>query len=183
MRDAKGELVATRSYFPATLETAVRQKARWIHGIALQGWERLGWTGRPGDVWMTLRDRRGPLLAVVLAAGYLLIVFEGLLGLARRAGWADWLAPTQLLRFLIALSFVSLLWRMVFRFAFTAREYGPYEGLLAILRIPVANIIAIMAGRRAVMAYLRGLGGAELSWDKTAHGEHPATLEAKAAPA
>ena len=35
------------------------QKARWLHGIAFQGWERLGWWGRPVDLWMELRDRRG----------------------------------------------------------------------------------------------------------------------------
>ncbi len=45
VRDHLGELVATRAYFPGRLDDAVRQKARWIHGIALQGWDRLGWFG------------------------------------------------------------------------------------------------------------------------------------------
>ncbi len=183
MRDEHGQLVATRSYFPATLGTAVRQKARWIHGIALQGWERLGWKGRPVDIWMALRDRRGPLTAIVLAAAYLLVVIEGILGLARLAGWQDWVAPSPLLRFMIVASFVSFVWRTAFRFAFTAREYGPLEGVLAVLRIPVANIIAIMAGRRALKSYVLSLGGAEISWDKTVHSVHPATLDSKAAPA
>ncbi len=183
MRDAAGDLVATRSYFPSTLDAAVRQKARWIHGIAFQGWERLGWDGRPVDIWMTLRDRRGPLTAVVLAAAYLLLVIEGLLGAARLAGWHEGLELSPLLRFMIAISFVSFVWRMIFRFAFTAREYGPMEGVLAIFRIPIANIIAIMAGRRALLTYMRTLGGAEISWDKTAHGVHPASLEAQAAAA
>ena len=43
-RAADGSLIATRAYFPCTLDTAVRQKTRWIHGIALQGWDRLGWS-------------------------------------------------------------------------------------------------------------------------------------------
>lgn len=181
LRDAEGQLVATRSYFPASLDAAVRQKARWIHGIAFQGWERLGWNGRPVDIWMTLRDRRGPLIAVVLAAAYLLLVVEGLLGAARLAGWQEGLPVSPLLRFMIALSFVSFLWRMTFRFAFTAREYGPMEGVLSIFRIPIANIIAIMAGRRALLTYLGTLGGAAISWDKTVHGLHPASREAAAA--
>ncbi len=180
MRDEDGHLVATRSYFPATLETSVRQKARWIHGIALQGWERLGWNGRPVEIWMALRDRRGPLTAVVLAAAYLLLVIEGLLGAARLAGWVDWLAPTPLLRFMIAAAMVSFVWRCGMRFAFTAREYGLFEGLIAIPRIFVANVIAIMAGRRALFAYIRSLGGAEVSWDKTRHGAHPAAAPAQA---
>ncbi|WP_320076663.1 glycosyltransferase [Novosphingobium ovatum] len=45
-RDIDGNLIGTRSYFPGTLNDAVRQKTRWIHGIALQGWDRLGWQGR-----------------------------------------------------------------------------------------------------------------------------------------
>lgn len=183
LRDQDGHLVATRSYFPATLETAVRQKARWIHGIALQGWERLGWQGRPVEVWMALRDRRGPLTAVVLAAAYLLLVIEGILGAARLAGWIEGLAPSPLLSFMIAMSFVSFVWRVTMRFAFTAREYGIAEGLIAVLRIPVGNVVSILAGRRALMAYMRGLGGEAVSWDKTRHGIHPATPAERALPA
>lgn len=181
LRDEDGHLVATRSYFPATLETSVRQKARWIHGIALQGWERLGWKGRPVEIWMALRDRRGPLTAVVLAAAYLLLVIEGVLGAARLAGWVDWLAPSPLLRFMIAASMASFVWRCLMRFAFTAREYGLFEGLIAIPRIFLGNVIAIMAGRRALVAYMRTLGGGEVSWDKTGHGIHPAASAAQPA--
>lgn len=60
VRDEHGRLIATRAYFPGRLEAAVRQKGRWIHGIALQGWERLGWGGGLGECWMRLRDRRRP---------------------------------------------------------------------------------------------------------------------------
>src|SRR5579871_1297365 len=38
-RDAAGSLVATRAFFPATVRDSVRQKTRWIHGIALQCWD------------------------------------------------------------------------------------------------------------------------------------------------
>jgi adsorption protein B len=38
-------LVAVRACFPATMLAAVRQKSRWITGIALAGWDRLGWSG------------------------------------------------------------------------------------------------------------------------------------------
>jgi bacteriophage N4 adsorption protein B len=178
MRDSLGNLVATRSYFPSTLQTAVRQKSRWIHGIAFQGWERLGWNGRPIEFWMALRDRRGPLTAVVLAAGYVLIIVSGLLGIARLLGWTDGIAPSPLLKIMIALSLGGLAWRVAVRFMFTSREYGVIEGLRAILRIPLANIIAIMAGRRALLAYIGTLRGAELSWDKTVHIGHPAKHDA-----
>src|SRR3546814_10397441 len=66
-------LVATRAYFPDRLDHVVRQKTRWVHGIALQGWDRTGWSLRPAEFWMRLRDRRGPLTALVLLAGYSLL--------------------------------------------------------------------------------------------------------------
>ena len=63
-------VVASRGHFPATLGAAVRQKARWLGGIALAGWDRLGWSGGLGERWMRMRDRRGPLAALLLLAAY-----------------------------------------------------------------------------------------------------------------
>jgi adsorption protein B len=174
-RDSDGALVATRAYFPATLDESVRQKTRWIHGIALQGWDRLGWSRRPVDIWMALRDRRGPLTAVVLAAAYGLLVVEALLGLARVAGWHEPLAMSNALRLVLIATFAGFVWRATWRFAFTAFEYGVAEAIRSVLRIPIANVIAIMAGRRALAAYVRTLRGGQVTWDKTTHTEHPAT--------
>jgi adsorption protein B len=173
LRDAKGDLIATRAYFPATLETSVRQKTRWIHGIALQGWDRLGWSRRPIDVWMRLRDRRGPLMAVVLAAAYLWLCVTAILFVAHLAGWQVQSAPPPGLRVMLSICMASFAWRMLMRVAFTTREYGMREGLRSIPRVFVANIIAIMAGRRALLAYVRTLRGAAVVWDKTEHRDHP----------
>src|SRR5438309_5612355 len=63
-------IVASRGHFPATLGSAVRQKARWLGGIALSGWDRLGWSGGVGERWMRMRDRRGPLAAMLLLSAY-----------------------------------------------------------------------------------------------------------------
>ncbi|WP_369821515.1 glycosyl transferase family protein [Novosphingobium sp. CF614] len=183
LRDAEGDLVATRAYFPARLEDAVRQKARWIHGIAFQGWDRLGWSRSIADLWMATRDRRGPLTAIVLACGYALIVIEGVLAMAWFAGARPQMAISPVLRTMLALCFCSFVWRMLVRFAFTAREYGLGEGLRALPRIPVANVIAIIAGRRALAAYLRSLRGATVSWEKTRHDAHPVTAVAGGAAA
>jgi bacteriophage N4 adsorption protein B len=174
LRDAEGDLVATRAYFPADLEAAVRQKARWIHGIALQGWDRLGWTRRPLDVWMTVRDRHGPLVAGVLAAAYLLVFVELILAGGRLLGWHAPVPYSPLLVAMLSISFAAFVWRAVWRFFFTAREYGLAEGIRAVLRIPVGNVIAILAGRRALLAYVRTLRGGAVRWDKTRHATHPA---------
>ena len=71
------------SYFPATLDGAVAQKARWVTGIALAGWDRLGWSGGLAERWMRLRDRQSVIAACLLAAAYLGILCWGALGLAR----------------------------------------------------------------------------------------------------
>jgi adsorption protein B len=177
-RDASGSLVATRAFFPSTIPDAVRQKTRWIHGIALQCWARLGWPEKRIDKWMTVRDRRGPLLALVLAAAYLLIVIEGLMLASGRGG----LAPTDLqppvMRLLLVVTLFAVIWRTGWRFAFTASEYGFTEGCRAVLRIPVANLVAILAGRRAFAAYVGTLRGRAIHWDKTAHDAHPAAASA-----
>lgn len=183
LRDRNGELIATRAFFPGTLEEAVRQKARWIHGIALQGWERLGWSAHPVELWMAARDRRGPLIALVLTAAYGLLVIEIVLGVARLLGWLQPVPITPGLRHMLEFSFAALVWRATWRFGFTAHEYGLAEGGRAVLRIPVANLIAIFAGARAFRAYLRTLRGEAVRWDKTLHHDHPAAGLSRPEPA
>ena len=173
-RDENGQLIATRACFPTQLASAVRQKTRWLHGIAFQSWDRLGWNGSLAERWMRLRDRRGPLTALVLFIGY------SLLALAAITAFVSWITGqpliplTPFLKLLLLINFASFAWRAAVRFAFTARDYGKTQGLLAVLRIPLSNIIAIMAGRRALFAYVRSLGGQAPSWDKTDHDVHPA---------
>lgn len=179
LRDDDGALVATRSYFPNRLDAAVRQKTRWVHGIAFQGWDRMGWRLRPIEVWMALRDRRGPLTALVLAAAYLLLMLDAVLLVLHWAGQVNVLALSFPLRAMLLASLVGFLWRAVSRAVFTGREYGWREGLRAVLRIPVANIIAIMAGRRALVAYFRSLQDGRVTWDKTVHEHHPALQPSK----
>ena len=176
VRGEDDQLVATRACFPARIDHAVRQKGRWVHGIALQGWDRLGWSGSPCEWWMRLRDRRGPLTALVLFIGYVMLVLGAALWTAGSLGAMRPWQGDPLLLGLLAANFVSFLWRGAMRFAFTAREYGWREGLWAVARIPVANVIAIMAGRRALFAYARTLRGAKPRWDKTFHHAHPAAM-------
>lgn len=178
LRDCDGALVATRSFFPARLDDAVRQKTRWIHGIAFQGWDRLGWHFRPVDIWMALRDRRGPLTALVLSIAYVEIAIEAALLLASAAGMHVASPLSPLLVTVLGVNALSFGWRAALRFTFTSREYGPGEGIRAVLRIPVANMIAIMAGAHALVRYVHSLKGGAVRWDKTVHDVHPATLNA-----
>ena len=177
LRAADGSLVATASCFPGTLGAAVRQKTRWIHGIAFQGWDRLGWSARPLEFWMSLRDRRGPLTTLVLAAAYALLTLDAVLALARLEGLVPNIPLTDTHRLLLIIGLCGLVWRSLIKLLFVGHEYGWTEGIRAILRIPVANVIAIMAGRRAIIGYVRSLAGQPVGWDKTEHLVHPAVNE------
>ena len=174
VRGQDGRLIATRAFFPHRFDTVVRQKARWVLGIALLGWDRVGWSGGPAEFWMRARDRRGPLTALVLLVGYALVLLTGVMGVMVATGAAEPVPLTPLLKAVLIANAAAFVWRIAMRFAFTAREYGVREGLWAMARLPLANVIAIIAGRRAVFAYARTLGGRAAVWDKTEHDAHPA---------
>jgi adsorption protein B len=159
-------VVASRGHFPATLGSAVRQKARWLGGIALSGWDRLGWSGGIGERWMRVRDRRGPLAAVLLLAAYGAALLWSQIWLAEALG-----APihARLDPWLVTLLVVNgwlLAWRVLMRAFFTASAYGWRQGLLSVPRMVVGNVIAMLAAARAVSLHL---GGGAKRWDKTRH--------------
>ena len=159
-------IVASRGHFPATLGSAVRQKARWLGGIALAGWDRLGWSGGLGERWMRMRDRRGPLAAILLLAAYAAALLWSQLWLAEALG-----APikARLSPGLITLLTVNgwlLAWRVLMRAAFTTAAYGWGQGVLSIPRLVVGNVIAMLAAARAVSLHF---GGGAKRWDKTRH--------------
>lgn len=116
-RGEDGQLIATRAYFPAQLDHIVRQKTRWVHGIALQGWDRLGWTMRPGEIWMRMRDRRGPMTALVLLMAYLLLALSTLGWGASLLGYGEHLQISTPLKLLLAVNVFSFVWRALMRFA------------------------------------------------------------------
>lgn len=181
-RATDGRLVATRAYFPRELKAAIRQKARWVHGIAFQGWDRLGWRGTPVALWMMLRDRRGPLAALLLALAYLLVVIAALEYALAAMGVKTPAPLSPTLALLLWINFAALLWRVTARSLFTAREFGWAEGVLAVPRTVVSNTIAIIAGRRAFAAYVRSLRGELPIWEKTEHSDHPALALAPSDP-
>jgi bacteriophage N4 adsorption protein B len=162
-------IVAVRAHFPATLETAVRQKSRWIAGIALSGWDRLGWRGGFAETWMRLHDRRALLGAIVLVVAYVALVLTVVLAVAHAVFGMSLPEPTPLLRSLFSITGVLLLWRLVTRAFFVTRAYGWREGLRSVPRVLIGNVIAIIAARRALWLYLRMRRDGVVRWDKTAH--------------
>jgi bacteriophage N4 adsorption protein B len=173
MLDRDGALVGTRSCFPDTFEAATRQKARWMTGIALAGWDRLGWTGGFSEVWMRLRDRKAVFAAIVLASAYVCVGLTAvLIGLDHAGGYA---APqtSKTVQTLLLITLILLFWRITMRFAFVWLMHGARQACLSIPRTFVANIVGIVAARRACWTYLRMMFGGKLSWDKTTHTHFP----------
>ncbi len=159
-------IVASRGHFPASMGAAVRQKARWLGGIALSGWDRLGWSGGLGERWMRMRDRRGPLAALLLIAGYLAGLLWAQLWVAKELGAPIQVRVDDTLVTLLLINGWLLAWRIMMRATFTASAYGVREGLLSIPRLAVGNVIAMLAALRAVSIHL---GGGPKRWEKTHH--------------
>ena len=159
-------VVASRGHFPATLGAAVRQKARWLGGIALSGWDRLGWSGGLGERWMRMRDRRGPLAAMLLLAAYAAALLWSQLALAEALGAPVHARLDPGIVLLLTINGWLLLWRVAMRAFFTASAYGWKQGVLSIPRLVVGNVIAMLAAARAVSLHL---GGGAKRWDKTRH--------------
>ena len=171
IRDSRDDsLVAVRAYFPDTIPTATRQKARWMTGIALAGWDRTGWS-RPqaiADHWMRMRDRRALVSVLVLAIAYAAVLlwplsvalhwFSGTPGADDRL--ADWLLAT---------TSGLLAWRLLMRMVCTGRSYGAKEAARSLPRFFVGNIVSLIAAPRALHRYLKLLRGEPLVWDKTRH--------------
>jgi len=159
-------VVASRGHFPATLGAAVRQKARWLGGIALAGWDRLGWSGGLGERWMRMRDRRGPLAAVLLLAAYAAAFLWSQLWLAEALGAPIKPRMEPGLVVLLTTNGWLLGWRVLMRAFFTSSAYGWRQGILSVPRMVVGNVIAMIAAGRAVFLHL---GGGAKRWDKTRH--------------
>lgn len=173
-----GRLVATRAYFPATVAEAVRQKSRWLTGIALSGWDRLGWDGGLATRWMLARDRKGLFTAAVAVLAYgaaVLVVAQLLLrALISRDSGVD-LPPllggsASLLPGFLLFNALLLGWRLLLRAGFTAHAYGLAEGVRAVPRAFLANAINFLAALKAVDRYRTAVEtGRVIDWDKTHH--------------
>jgi adsorption protein B len=164
-----GRVIATREYFPGTVDDAVSQKARWMVGIALSGWDRLGWSGGLAERWMRLRDRQSLLAAMLLFAAYLTfllwVVLQGRLLLTGAP------APpiSQPLFTVLQINLGLLAWRLSMRFGFVTHAYGWRQGLASIPRVVVGNAIAMLAARKALFRYLATRRTGTMRWDKTKH--------------
>ena len=168
IREAPGSrsLIASKGHFPSSIPAAVRQKSRWIGGIAFSGWDQLGWSGGIGERWMRMRDRRGPLAALLLLCGYSAVVLWAQIAFASALGAPIAMPVSPLLAWLMAANSLLLGWRLAMRAGFTASVYGWREGLRSIPRTVVTNLVSVLAAWRAL--WIHADGGPK-RWEKTHH--------------
>ncbi len=159
---AEGGFLATREFFPKSWRTALRQRTRWVMGISLQGWERFGWRGTPGDVYWLWRDRKGLIGSPLGVLANAMFFYGVATALWTRAGAFD----TRL-----AVATLTLqAFRIAVRMAFTARVYGWIFACGVPVRAFFANALNAAATVCALVRYSAAtMQGQPLRWLKTEH--------------
>ena len=169
------DLLGVREFFPSTFRAAYRQRARWILGIGLQGWETMGWKGDLKAKYFMFRDRKGLLTSLVTILAYLLFTSVATMVVLPKLGMHWIILPpgfrsTGWLMTLMQVNAVFMVNRVIQRFFFVSYLYGSIQGLLSIPRIFVSNFINFAAALRAWKLYIvHRATGRSLAWDKTVH--------------
>lgn len=169
LKDKNGQWVATQEFFPDNFEDAIKQKSRWMVGIALSGWDRLGWKACWRENWMRLRDRKASFAAIIVALAYVAILLTGIFYILGLTGIYQPAPISDFLKTMLIFNAVFLIWRLGIKGYFVFALYGLREALLSLPRTVIANIINILAAKRALFQYFHILAGAPAKWEKTAH--------------
>jgi bacteriophage N4 adsorption protein B len=171
---AGGEPVATRAYFPRTFRAAVKQRTRWVMGIALQSWELHGWSDTMSQFYWFWRDRKGLVSAVAGPAANAVFLYGA-------AGWyADGMAgrvsklfldsSTAWIADVFTFSMALQALHLGLRMRFSAQIYGWRFASAAPIRLAVGAAINFLATTCAVHRYFRARwAGQPHAWLKTEH--------------
>ncbi|MBN8529731.1 MAG: glycosyl transferase family protein [Caulobacterales bacterium] len=168
------ELVATKEFFPDKFSTSVRQKARWMLGISLMGWQQLGWFGSAVNRYYLFRDRKALFTAPTGMFGYVIVAqVLGMWGISLIWPQALDLPPIiekQWVWVVVGINFLFLVNRILHRAWFTLINHGLKHVWLTPVRIVTSNLISFGAFWRAMRQYLTHLiTGKPIAWDKTQH--------------
>lgn len=180
-----GEPVATREYFPRKLGAAIRQRTRWVTGIALQTWERHGWRGGPGTVYWLWRDRKGLIGNPVSLLATLLFAYGACTWAASGVMHRPWglgaaVANHGMLSLVTLTSLLQAV-HLAVRMSCTARIYGWGFAAWAPVRTLMANYVNFRATVGAVWRYSAAkIGHKPLVWLKTDHTYPVAPASARA---
>ena len=163
---------ATREYFPRTFRGAVRQRTRWVMGIALQGWERNGWKRSMLTNYWFWRDRKGLLanpLGVVANAAFLAGAFTWIWSRASEQPWALEVNSVWV-EWVCAATLMLQCAHLAIRMECVRRLFGPWMAVTVPLRVFHENVMNSLATVQAVFRYsMARWQGRPLAWLKTDH--------------
>jgi adsorption protein B len=163
------EYIATREYFPKSFTRSIRQKTRWTMGIAFQGWANLGWKGTLREKYFFYRDRKGPFANLLVMTGWIFFFYCVLRGLSN-AAFAHALSETRLLYLGFTINLFFMLNRLLQRIFCVSLVYGFSMAWVAVIRLPIANLVNAIAAFQAIQQYSRSrVFGFALAWSKTEH--------------
>ncbi len=164
--------IATREYFPRKIRSAIRQRTRWVTGIALQCWERSGWRGSWRTKYWFWRDRKGLLsnpLTLLTNLLFTIGVTDWLVSSAMHRPWAFAVSNPNI----VLLCFLTMLLqclRLGIRIVCVERVFGIVFALGVPLRAFHANLVNCLASLGAMWLYASArLRGRPLVWIKTEH--------------
>lgn len=172
------ELVATRAFFLTEFRKAMRQRARWVYGIAWQGLRNIGWDRNLKVSYTLLRDRLSFFTNFLYVFGYLLILYL-LTVLAVHLFRPDFgipplIRPDEIWWKLALVVLFFFFWRLLMRFIFVNKIYGLGQALLSPVRIVVGNVLNFASSGLAMLWLIRAVSTKrEQGWIKTEH-EFPA---------
>lgn len=157
----------------------MRQRARWVYGIAWQGLRNIGWEKNLKFNYALLRDRVAFFANFLYLFGYLLIIYVAAVAGVRRFFRPDFVLPPLVGRGEIwwQLGLVVMFfffWRLLMRFIFVYKVYGLEHALVTPIKMVVGNVLNIASSGLAMLWLIRALHtGREQGWIKTEH-EFPA---------
>jgi adsorption protein B len=169
------DYVATWEHFPARFRQSVRQKSRWIVGIALQGWKDLGWFGGLRMRYALLRDRKGLITNPTVILGYVAVAFVIAVWIATSLipdayRYPALVEPGSALWYLMWANGAFMAARVLQRALCVGRVYGGRQALLAVPRQVWSNVVNFAATARALRLWARHrVTGRPIAWDKTGH--------------
>lgn len=173
------EMVATRALFPMQYKNSVRQKARWIVGIAFQEWDHSKWPKGWGLRYTLAHDRKSLLTHFINGSSYAVFFFW-----LFYSKWAFTKPEFPALYeqfhlhpacwWLMWFVLIIMLERLAQRMIATRRIYGWRPLLLSIPRAFYGNVLNFHAVLRAYKLYYfapkrNQTMPTQLHWDKTEH--------------
>jgi adsorption protein B len=169
------DLICIREFFPADRRAAIRQKARWVVGITMQGWAKLGWQGNWWIRYMLYRDRKSLLTNLINLLGYLVVILVVSVWVASALSAESYrypplVEPGSWLWNVMIVNGLLLLLRLQQRAYCVYKLYDWRQALLSAPRMVWGNVINFFATCRAIRLYARYLRtGKLIAWDKTSH--------------